>query len=78
VSIDTDVVVRRVRFNVDVLLTGASMMAPEAQLEAGRQLERAVHAIGGVLEVNGVHSQTVRYPAALLSQLTNALRGREE
>src|SRR2546430_866602 len=70
-EIDGDVVVRRVRLSVDVLLTGASMTAPEAQIEAGRQLERAVASIGGRLEVTGVSSQPVRYPAALLAQASN-------
>jgi len=70
-AIAGDVVVRRVRLSVDVLMTGASMTAPEAQIEAGRQLERAVESIGGRLEVTGVHSQPVRYPAAFRAQEEN-------
>ncbi len=62
-----DQVVRRVRLTCDVLLAGVTSSAPGAQAEAVARLEAAVRAIGGVLEVDRVHSTFGRYPAQAAS-----------
>jgi hypothetical protein len=63
VAIAGDVVVRRVRLQVDVLLTGTSPDKTAAQLEAFARLDRLVRQLGGFLELGAVSAQIVRYPA---------------
>lgn len=67
VAIPADVVFRRVRVQVEVLMAGASILAGEAQAEAVARLKTAVNQAGGVFSLTAVQSSVGRYvtPAAL-------------
>lgn len=55
-SIAGDVVFRRVRVQLDVLLAATSSGDPQSRAEAMARVEGAIKAIGGCLDVHGTHS----------------------
>lgn len=63
VPIPAEHVFRRVVLEVKVLFAGTHINAPIAQAEAVARLERAVVAIGGLVEVEGARSYVVKSPA---------------
>jgi len=60
IAIADDAVFRRVKLTVQVILGGASWDKSIAQTEALRRLERAVHLLGGYLDVVSVTSEVGR------------------
>lgn len=67
VAIAGEFIVRRVRVTCGILMAGVEHDAGECQVEAVARLEAAVHAAGGVLCVDSVHSSIGRYPASFRS-----------
>ena len=52
--IEGDLIFRRFRFNVDVILAGASLWPDVARSEALQRLEAAIASVGGILDVQQV------------------------
>lgn len=60
IAIPSEWVFRRVRFELEVLITAAALNPSPAHTEALARLDAAVKAAGGVLDVHGVRSSVVR------------------